>query len=54
VGGVTDFSAKGLGDTLFLGWEKEKVDERRVERSILTTFVPTKAQKRLKLTVAIY
>jgi hypothetical protein len=54
-GGVTDFSAKGWGGvgTLFLSWEKEKIEESIVKRSILTTFVATKAQKRLKLTLTI-
>jgi hypothetical protein len=37
-----------------VGWEKEKLNESSVKRSILTTFVITKAQKRLKLTLAIY
>jgi hypothetical protein len=36
-----------------LSWEKEKIEESTVKRSILTTFVATKAQKRLKLTLTI-
>jgi hypothetical protein len=37
-----------------LSWEKEFFEESSVKRSILTTFVGTKNQKRLKLTLAIY
>jgi hypothetical protein len=42
-----------VGDTLFLSWEKEIVEESGVKRSILTTFAATKAQKRQKLTLTI-
>jgi hypothetical protein len=37
-----------------LSWEKEFFEESSVKHSILTTFVDTKDQKRLKLTLAIY
>jgi hypothetical protein len=37
-----------------LSWEKEFFDESSVKRSILTIFVATKDQKRLKVTLAIY
>jgi hypothetical protein len=52
VGGVTDFSAKGLGYSFF-SWVKETFEDSRVKRSILTTFVTTKAQKRKKLILPI-
>jgi hypothetical protein len=45
---------KGGGGTLFLSWEKENCVESSVKRSILTTFVAAKAQKRLKLALTIY
>jgi hypothetical protein len=41
------------GNPLFLSWEKENVDESSVKRLILTTFVASTAQKRLKLTLTI-
>jgi hypothetical protein len=40
-------------DTLFLSREKERFEESNVKRSILTTFVATTAQKRMKLTLII-
>jgi hypothetical protein len=46
-------SGRIIATTLFLSWEKEKIEESILKRSILTTFVGTKAQKRLKLTLTI-
>jgi hypothetical protein len=42
-----------VGGYPFLSWEKENFEEIRVKRSILTTFVATKAQKRLNLDLTI-
>jgi hypothetical protein len=42
------------GGSLFLSWEKEFFEDSRVKWSILTTFVATTDQKRVKLTLAIY
>jgi hypothetical protein len=39
-----------VGAPTCLSWEKDNFEESSVKRSILTTFVATKAQKRLNLT----
>jgi hypothetical protein len=42
------------GYPFFFSLEKENFEESSVKRSILTTFVATKAQKRLKLNLTIF
>jgi hypothetical protein len=46
--GLLIYRRKG-GGTIFRSFENENIEKRSVKRSILTTLVATKAQKRLKI-----